>query len=379
MTPLLRTDIPGRPVRRGKVRDIYDLGDHLLLVAPTASARSTGCCRRDSGQGPRAHAAQRLLVRPARRCRITCSARTSATCRCRRASIARRWPGGACWCRKTQVVPIECVVRGYLVGLGLEGISAERDGLRHRAAAGAARERSSCRSRSSRRPPRPRPGTTRTSRSRRMCNIVGHDVAEAAARRASISTRQGAEYALEQGIIIADTKFEFGRVDDELILIDEVLTPDSSRFWPAGLVRAGPGPAVVRQAVRPRLAGDAAAGTRTARRRNCRRKWSADAREVHRSLRAADGASVSRGSRRLVGLTAASRSSSIAEQSHGRVTSLKTEHQHVFETDECPQDLPRAGRRRAAGARASTTSRWPRPSRWRSSGRAAAARRRCSM
>ena len=59
-----------------------------------------------------------------------------------------------------------------------------------------------------------------------------------------------------RGIILADTKFEWGRLPDgSVILIDEVLTPDSSRFWPADGYRAGRGAAVVRQAVRPRLAG----------------------------------------------------------------------------------------------------------------------------
>ena len=63
------------------------------------------------------------------------------------------------------------------------------------------------------------------------------------------------DFARERGIILADTKMEFGMLDGQLILIDELLTPDSSRFWDASRVRAGPFPAQFRQAVRKRLAG----------------------------------------------------------------------------------------------------------------------------
>ncbi len=102
--------------------------------------------------------------------------------------------------------------------------------------------------------------------------------------------RQAAAYAATRGIIIADTKFEFGRLDDgRLILIDEVLTPDSSRFWPADSYVAGKGPAQLRQAVRPQLAGNAAVeqdATCTGTSRGSRGR---DAAAIHRSIRGADG------------------------------------------------------------------------------------------
>ena len=66
-----------------------------------------------------------------------------------------------------------------------------------------------------------------------MVEIVGREMAEELRRLSIDIFQRGAAYALQRGIIIADTKFEFGLMDDELILIDEVLTPDSSRFWPA--------------------------------------------------------------------------------------------------------------------------------------------------
>jgi phosphoribosylaminoimidazole-succinocarboxamide synthase len=72
-----------------------------------------------------------------------------------------------------------------------------------------------------------------------MAQRVGVELAEELRRRSLALYRAGAERALASGIIIADTKFEFGQVDDELILIDEVLTPDSSRFWPADQYQPG--------------------------------------------------------------------------------------------------------------------------------------------
>ncbi len=72
-----------------------------------------------------------------------------------------------------------------------------------------------------------------------MGQIIGVEVAEQLRERSLDIYRRGAEYALGRGIIIADTKFEWGWVDNELILIDEVLTPDSSRFWPLDKYETG--------------------------------------------------------------------------------------------------------------------------------------------
>jgi len=84
-----------------------------------------------------------------------------------------------------------------------------------------------------------------------MVEIVGSNVAEELRRRSLDIYKQGAEFARTKGIIIADTKFEFGMLGDELILIDEVMTPDSSRFWPADLYEPGKGqPSFDKQFVR---------------------------------------------------------------------------------------------------------------------------------
>jgi len=73
----------------------------------------------------------------------------------------------------------------------------------------------------------------------RMVELVGRGLSEELRRRSLRIFERGSQYARQRGILIADTKFEFGRVGDELLLIDEVLTPDSSRFWPADQYQPG--------------------------------------------------------------------------------------------------------------------------------------------
>src|SRR5262249_32296297 len=140
--------------------------------------------------------------------------------------------------RKTTVVPIECVVRGYLAGSGWKEYRQHGtvcglrlpDGLRE-----------------SDRLPEPifTPATKEEAGHdinisfSQMEDIVGSAVAQELRRRSLAVYARGAEHARKRGIIIADTKFEWGRIGGEMILIDEVLTPDSSRFWPADLYQPG--------------------------------------------------------------------------------------------------------------------------------------------
>ncbi|MDO5565311.1 MAG: phosphoribosylaminoimidazolesuccinocarboxamide synthase, partial [Planctomycetia bacterium] len=84
-----------------------------------------------------------------------------------------------------------------------------------------------------------------------MCNLIGTQEATTLRDRAVDIFSRGRAYALERGIIIADTKFEFGQLGDEIILIDEVMTPDSSRFWPLDQYEPGKGqPSFDKQFVR---------------------------------------------------------------------------------------------------------------------------------
>ncbi len=132
--------------------------------------------------------------------------------------------------RKTTVFPVECVVRGYLSGSGWKeyqksgavcGIRLppglrESDRLLEPIFTPATKEDS---------------GHDINIPFERMCDIVGSYSAGELQRRSLDIYAQAAEYAASRGIIIADTKFEFGETAGEIILIDEVLTPDSSRFW----------------------------------------------------------------------------------------------------------------------------------------------------
>ena len=89
-----------------------------------------------------------------------------------------------------------------------------------------------------------------------MVELVGRELSEELRRRSLEIFRRGADYARRRGIIIADTKFEWGQVDGKIILIDEVLTPDSSRFWPADQYAPGRSqPSFDKQFVRDWLSG----------------------------------------------------------------------------------------------------------------------------
>ena len=84
-----------------------------------------------------------------------------------------------------------------------------------------------------------------------MCDLVGTEISQTLREKSLEIYSRGAEHARQRGIIIADTKFEWGWAGDELILIDETLTPDSSRFWPADLYQPGQGqPSFDKQFVR---------------------------------------------------------------------------------------------------------------------------------
>ncbi len=143
--------------------------------------------------------------------------------------------------RKTRVLPIECIVRGYLSGSFWKAYQQDTtvcgfalpEGMRES-------------------DPFPEPLFTPSTKAEqglhdenislaRMREIVGPELADRMAEISVALYRKAAEYARGRGIIIADTKFELGMAGDELILIDEVLTPDSSRFWPLDAYEPGRG------------------------------------------------------------------------------------------------------------------------------------------
>ena len=159
-------------------------------------------------------------------------------------------PGRATLCRRAEPIAIEFVVRGYLSGSGWKEYSRSGEVCGHRLPEGL---------RESDRLPQPilTPATKAVTghdeniTEDRAADVAGADVYETAKGYALAIYERAARLASERGVIIADTKFEFGLVDGEVILIDEVLTPDSSRFWPEDSYRpGGPQPSFDKQYVR---------------------------------------------------------------------------------------------------------------------------------
>lgn len=240
--PLLQSQVAHFPCRRGKVRDVYDLGDRLVIVAtdrisafdwvlPTAIPDKgrvlTGLTRfwLDHLQVP-----NHLLTLDVREMPRPF------------ADQADLLQGRTMLVRKTAVVPIECVVRGYLAGSGWKEYQGNGTVCGIRLPAGL---------KESQQLPEPifTPATKEDTGHdinisfEQMADIVGADVARTLRERSLDVYQKAAEYARHKGIIIADTKFEWGRLPTgELILIDEVLTPDSSRFWPLDQYRPGSSP-----------------------------------------------------------------------------------------------------------------------------------------
>ena len=252
---VLETSIPGLPVRRGKVRDIYDLGDRLVLVSTDRISAFDWVL--PTGIPDKGRVLTRIaafwfdLLEEPHHLITTNVDQMDLPAGADRQMLA----GRSSLVRKTEVVPIECVVRGYLAGSGWKEYTESGtvcgiplpDGLAE----------------SSRLDdPLFTPATKATTGHdenisfERMADTVGADLADELCRRSIEIFRRGADYALERGIIIADTKFEWGQVDGQLILIDEVLTPDSSRFWPATQYRPGRSqPSFDKQFVRDWLSG----------------------------------------------------------------------------------------------------------------------------
>ncbi len=227
-----QTTLPGLEPRRGKVRDVYDFGDSLLLVStdrisafdwilPTAIP--------DKG---------RVLTQMS----LFWFGMLGVENHLITADVSKMpFPAGtdlemfrdrSILCKKGNVVPIECIVRGSLSGSGWNEYKKSETvcGLK---LPGGLLESSRL----------PEPIFTPSTKAEtghdenisfeQMVDLVGKETSESLREMSLAIFRKGSEYARSRGIIIADTKFEFGRIDGKLTLIDEVLTPDSSRFWPA--------------------------------------------------------------------------------------------------------------------------------------------------
>ena len=258
---LLRTALPF-PRRSGKVRDVYDLGAHFLIVSTDRISAfdyvlPTGIP--DKG---------RVLTAMSEFWFARLGAAPSGSGDAEQ-PIAHHWISGdvpsdllpamidpsplvgrSMLVRKAEVIPYECVVRGYLEGSGLKEYQQTGSVCGIALPPGLVQ----CS-----RLPEPifTPATKAASGHdenvswRQMADELGETLAERLQQLSLELFTRASQYAQQRGIIIADTKFEFGLADGELILIDEVLTPDSSRFWPAAEYRPGqPQPSFDKQFVR---------------------------------------------------------------------------------------------------------------------------------
>jgi phosphoribosylaminoimidazole-succinocarboxamide synthase len=231
-TAVLQTSLTRYPVRRGKVRDIYDLGDQLLLVSTDRISAFDWVL--PSGIPDKGRVLTQLSAFWFERLDTPNHMLSTdlADVDLPAGADREQLVGRSMLVRKCEVVPIECVVRGYLEGSGWKEYQQSGTVCGIQLPAGLQQG-------SALTEPIFTPATKEETGHdinitfERMIEIVGKEVAAELRSRSIEIYERGAIYARERGIIIADTKFEWGLFDGELILIDEVLTPDSSRFWPA--------------------------------------------------------------------------------------------------------------------------------------------------
>jgi len=240
---VLKTEMPdvGTP-RRGKVRDIYDLGEHLLLVATDRiSAFDVVLPNGIPGKG-------RVLTQISlfwfRRMEGIVKNHIVASDVSDFPAALRKYrdilDGRSILVRKTKPLPIESIVRGYLSGSGWKeyGERGTVCGIRlPEGLAESARLEEPIYTPST----KAEEGHDINISFAEAKKIVGEGVADAVKGLSLAIYREAREFAEKKGIIIADTKFEFGLLGDEVILIDEILTPDSSRFWSLRDYRPGRG------------------------------------------------------------------------------------------------------------------------------------------
>jgi phosphoribosylaminoimidazole-succinocarboxamide synthase len=243
---VFQTELPGVPLKaRGKVRDIYDLGDALLIVATDRLSAFDFVLPNpipDKGKVLNQISEfwfRRLESVVPNHLIATDVADYPEPLRGQAAQLA----GRSSLVRKLEMLPVECVARGYLSGSGWKEYR-ERGTVCGIELPPGLSESSKL----------PQPIFTPATKAQdgehdenisfeRAAELIGEELASRARELTLTIYQAGAEYAREQGIIIADTKFEFGLEEGRLILADEVLTPDSSRFWPAELYEPGRGQA----------------------------------------------------------------------------------------------------------------------------------------
>lgn len=228
-------------IKRGKVRDIYDLGNELLMVATDRISAFDVVMPDPIPEKGKILTGISLfwfdIMKPLLPNHVISGNVDDYPESCRPYADVLR--GRSMLVKKTEPLPIECIVRGYLSGSGWNDYQASGEvcgiklpeGLKESAKL-------------------PEPVFTPSTKAETGVHDINIDMNEAikmigkdvAAKVETLSIeiyKKGADLAQKKGIIIADTKFEFGILGNELMLIDEILTPDSSRFWPLASYRPG--------------------------------------------------------------------------------------------------------------------------------------------
>jgi phosphoribosylaminoimidazole-succinocarboxamide synthase len=242
-TVVTSTDIDAFPLaRRGKVRDVYALDDRLLIVATDRiSAFDVVLPNGIPHKGSVLTQISRFWFDRIDICPNHLISTDVADFPAPLRAYAEELAGRSMLVRRADRVDVECVVRGYLIGSGWKDYQATGAVCGIRLPAGmelAGRLDEPIFTPAS----KADDGHDENISFAQMSEMVGAATAERL-RRLSLDIYETArEYAEQRGIIIADTKFEFGFIDGELALIDELLTPDSSRFWPADRYRSGVSP-----------------------------------------------------------------------------------------------------------------------------------------
>ena len=240
---LLGTELPGiKLVNRGKVRDIYDLGDALLFVA--TDRLSAFDVVMPTGVPRKGEVLTQIslfwfdLLKDVPNHLISADVASRSEIK----HYAKDLQGRSLIVKKAKVLPVECIVRGYLVGSGWKDYC--KTGM-----VSGIKLREGYKQASKLDEPLFTPSTKAEQGEHDeaisfegVAERIGADKAEAIKELSLKIYTAARDYAAEKGIIVADTKFEFGEIDGKIILVDEVLTPDSSRFWPADQYVEGTSP-----------------------------------------------------------------------------------------------------------------------------------------
>ncbi len=238
---ILQTEIGGTKARHGKVRDIYDLGDRLLIVASDRISAfdvimKTGIPYKGIVLTQISKFWFEFLSGVVENHLITDKVSEYPKPFC---NYADQLAGRSMLVKKTKVLPVECVVRGYLAGSGWKEYQQSQTVCGHKLPAGLKQ----CAK-------LPEPIFTPATKEElgthdenidfeRCVKIIGKKSAEYVRDKSIEIFKKASDYAAKKGILLADTKFEWGEANGKIILIDEALTPDSSRFWPADKYQAG--------------------------------------------------------------------------------------------------------------------------------------------